>query len=102
MAQRFGATPVHLTDEDPRAAVKAHTEGRGVDVCVEAVGHPSALDMAIRLTRKAGTLSSSACYGERVEVHMGAAVEQGPEASRGQANVIAHVDDVLVTARRTA
>ena len=53
MAESFGAQAVHLTEEDPRAAVKEATEGRGVDVAVDAVGHPEALDMAIRLARKA-------------------------------------------------
>ena len=33
MAERFGAQPVHLTEQDVRAEVKARTEGRGVDVC---------------------------------------------------------------------
>ena len=46
VARSFGAVPVHLTEEDPRAAVKAASEGRGADVVVEAVGHPDALDMA--------------------------------------------------------
>src|SRR4051812_15084366 len=54
MAEQFGATPVHLTEQDVRGAVKEATEGRGVDGTVEAVGHPDALDMACRLTRKAG------------------------------------------------
>ena len=40
MARRFGADPVHLTDEDPRAAAKTATEGRGVDASIDAVGHP--------------------------------------------------------------
>ena len=57
MAAAFGAQAVHLTEEDPRAAVKAATGGRGVDVAVEAVGDPRALELAIRLTRKCGTVS---------------------------------------------
>ncbi len=46
MAESFGATPVHLTEQDPRAEVKKLTEGRGVELAVEAVGHPEALDLA--------------------------------------------------------
>ena len=57
MAESFGATPVHLTEQDPRGEVKKLTEGRGVDLAVEAVGHPEALDLALRLARKAGTVS---------------------------------------------
>src|SRR3954468_13818693 len=37
VAESFGAQPVHLTEDDPRQAVKAATEGRGVDVAVDAV-----------------------------------------------------------------
>jgi threonine dehydrogenase-like Zn-dependent dehydrogenase len=48
VARSFGAEPVHLTEEDPRAAVKAASDGRGADVVVDAVGHPDALDMACR------------------------------------------------------
>src|SRR5215218_5171205 len=57
MAESFGAVPVHLTEEDPRGQVKEVTEGRGVDLSVDAVGHPDALDLACRLARKAGTVS---------------------------------------------
>ncbi|HKH22330.1 MAG TPA: alcohol dehydrogenase catalytic domain-containing protein, partial [Solirubrobacterales bacterium] len=38
MAESFGATPVHLTEGDPRAEVKKLTDGRGVDLAVDAVG----------------------------------------------------------------
>ncbi len=48
MARSFGAQAVHLTEEDPRAAVKAATEGRGVDGVIDAVGHPDVLEMAAR------------------------------------------------------
>ncbi len=73
MASSFGAQAVHLTEQDPRAAVKAVSEGRGVDVTVDAVGDPRALELAIRLTRKCGTISVVGVYAERCEVHMGLA-----------------------------
>ncbi len=95
MAATFGAQPVHLTEEDPRAAVKAATGGRGVDVAVEAVGDARALDMAIRMTRKAGTVSVIGVYAEPVEVHMGLAWIKSLTIVGGQANVIAHLDPVL-------
>src|SRR5689334_3132745 len=69
MAESFGATPIHLTEGDPRGEVKKLTEGRGVDLAVDAVGHPDALDLALRLARKAGTVSATGVYAERVEVH---------------------------------
>jgi 2-desacetyl-2-hydroxyethyl bacteriochlorophyllide A dehydrogenase len=95
MAQQFGAQPVHLTDEDPRAAVKAATGGRGADVVVDAVGHPDAFDMACRMARKAGSVSATGVYAERMEVHMGVVWIKALEIHTGHANVIAHVDRVL-------
>jgi 2-desacetyl-2-hydroxyethyl bacteriochlorophyllide A dehydrogenase len=95
MARSFGAEPVHLTEEDPRAAVKAATDGRGVDAAVDAVGHPDALDMACRVTRKAGTVSAIGVYAERCEVHMGVVWIKALTIRTGHANVIAHVDTVI-------
>ena len=94
-ARGFGATPVHLTEEDPRAVVKEATEGRGVDLAIEAVGDPRALDSAIRLARKGGTVSIVGVYAERVEVHMGLAWIKALTLVSGQANVIGHLDPVL-------
>ncbi|MEX2195058.1 MAG: alcohol dehydrogenase catalytic domain-containing protein [Thermoleophilaceae bacterium] len=95
MAERFGASPVHLTEEDPRAAVKQATGGRGVDVAVDAVGHPDALELAIRMTRKAGTVSAIGVYAERIQVHMGLVWIKALTLVTGHANVIGHVDPVL-------
>jgi 2-desacetyl-2-hydroxyethyl bacteriochlorophyllide A dehydrogenase len=95
MAESFGATPVHLTEEDVRGAVKAATDGRGVDGCVDAVGHPDALDMACRLTRKAGTVSATGVYSTPIELHMGVVWIKSLTLRSGQANVIAHLDPVL-------
>jgi 2-desacetyl-2-hydroxyethyl bacteriochlorophyllide A dehydrogenase len=95
VARSFGAEAVHLTEEDPRAAVHAATGRRGVDVSVDAVGHPDALDMAARMTRKDGTVSAIGVYAERVEVHMGVIWIKALSLRTGRANVIAHVDSVL-------
>jgi alcohol dehydrogenase len=95
VARSFGAIPVHLTEEDPRAAVKAATEGRGVDGAVDAVGHPDALALACRLTRKAGTVSVTGVYAEPLELHMGVVWIKALTLRTGHANVIKHVDPVL-------
>ena len=95
VARSFGAHAVHLTEEDPRAAVHEATDRRGVDVSVDAVGHPDALDLAARMTRKAGTVSAIGVYAERVEVHMGVVWIKALTLKSGRANVIAHVDAVL-------
>jgi 2-desacetyl-2-hydroxyethyl bacteriochlorophyllide A dehydrogenase len=95
MAESFGATPVHLTEQDPRAEVKNLTEGRGVDLAVDAVGHPEALDLALRLARKAGTVSATGVYAERADVHMGVLWIKALTLTSGHANVIKHLDPVL-------
>jgi 2-desacetyl-2-hydroxyethyl bacteriochlorophyllide A dehydrogenase len=95
MAESFGAEPLHLTEDDIRGRVKEATEGRGVDVTVDAVGHPEAFDMACRLTRKAGTVSAIGVYAERMEVHMGVVWIKALTVRTGHANVIGHVDEVV-------
>ncbi|HEX6115865.1 MAG TPA: alcohol dehydrogenase catalytic domain-containing protein [Solirubrobacterales bacterium] len=95
LARRFGATPVHLTEEDPRGTVKSLTERRGVDAAIDAVGHPDALGLACRLTRKAGTVSATGVYAEPIELHMGVVWLKALTIKTGHANVIAHLDPVL-------
>jgi threonine dehydrogenase-like Zn-dependent dehydrogenase len=95
MAARFGAIPVHLTEEDPKRTVRAATEGRGVDVVVDAVGDPGPLAMAISLVRDAGTVSGIGAYAGKGEVPVGLAWLKGLTLRLGLANVIAHVDRVL-------
>ena len=92
VAEQLGATYVA---EDPRGAVKAATEGRGVDVAVDAVGHPAALETAIRSARKGGTVSVVGVYAERQEVHLGLVWIKNLTLVTGHANVIAHLDPVL-------
>jgi 2-desacetyl-2-hydroxyethyl bacteriochlorophyllide A dehydrogenase len=95
MARSFGAHAVHLSEGDPRAAARDLTEGRGVDVCVEAVGDPRALELALRLTRKCGVVQAVGVYAERTEVHMGLLWIKALRLGSGHANVIGHVDSVL-------
>jgi 2-desacetyl-2-hydroxyethyl bacteriochlorophyllide A dehydrogenase len=95
MAADFGATPVHLTEEEPKKAIRGETDGRGVDVVVDAVGDPAPLAMAISLCRDAGTVSGIGAYAGKGEVPLGLAWLKGLQLRLGLANVIAHVDRVL-------
>ena len=95
LARSLGAEPAHLSEDDPRAVAKAATEGRGVDAAIDAVGHPDALELACRLTRKAGIVSATGVYAERVELHMGIVWIKALTLKTGHANVIKHVDPVL-------
>jgi threonine dehydrogenase-like Zn-dependent dehydrogenase len=95
VAASFGAEAVHLGEQDVRALVRGATEGRGVDVCVDAVGDAKVLDSAIRLTRACGNIQCVGVYAERTEVHMGLLWLKSLTLRGGQANVLGHVDRVL-------
>jgi 2-desacetyl-2-hydroxyethyl bacteriochlorophyllide A dehydrogenase len=95
VAAALGATPLHLSEQRPREAVRRGTDGRGVDTAIDAVGDPRALDLAIRLARNAGTVVAIGVYAEPSEVHMGLVWIKGLTLKSGQANVIGHVDRVL-------
>jgi 2-desacetyl-2-hydroxyethyl bacteriochlorophyllide A dehydrogenase len=95
MADSFGAQAVHLSEDDPRAAAREATGGRGVDVCIDAVGDPRALELALRLTRKCGSVQAIGVYAERCEVHMGLLWIKALNLRSGHANVIGHLDSVL-------
>jgi alcohol dehydrogenase len=95
VAASYGAEPVHLGEQDARAMIRAATEERGADVCIDAVGDPKVLESAIRLTRACGNIQCIGVYAERVEVHMGLLWLKTLTLRGGQANVLAHVDRVL-------
>jgi 2-desacetyl-2-hydroxyethyl bacteriochlorophyllide A dehydrogenase len=95
VARSLGAEPVHATEDDPRAAVKEATDGRGVDVAVDAVGNAAVVDLAVRLLRKAGTLSMVGVHAERAEVHLGLIWFKNVTVVGGHANVMGHLDSVL-------
>jgi threonine dehydrogenase-like Zn-dependent dehydrogenase len=95
VAESFGAEPLHLQEQDVRAAVRGATEGRGVDVAIDAVGDPKVLESAIRLTRPCGAIQCVGVYAERAEVHMGLLWLKSLTLRGGQANVLGHVDRVL-------
>ncbi|CAG8825812.1 31174_t:CDS:2, partial [Racocetra persica] len=58
LAKDFGATPIHLIEDNPIERIKEITNGRGADIVLEAVGNSSALDLSFKLLRPAGVLSS--------------------------------------------
>lgn len=94
MAASFGATPVHLTEQEPKKLIRAATDG-GVDVAVDAVGDPGPLAMAISLARDAGTVSGIGAYQGKAEIPLGLAWLKSLNLCLGLANVVAHVDRVL-------
>ena len=66
LAKSLGAVPIDADRDDPAAAIQERTAGRGADVALEAVGHESALSMALRAVRPGGTVSVVGVYVEEV------------------------------------
>jgi threonine dehydrogenase-like Zn-dependent dehydrogenase len=64
---RFGATAaIDPTTEDVVARIKERTEGRGVDVAIEALGRQETFELALRSIRPGGTLSSLGVYSGKL------------------------------------
>jgi alcohol dehydrogenase len=63
MARRLGANLVVAPGDDAVQAILQLTDGRGVDVAIEAVGMQATLGMATRVVRRGGTVSSVGVYG---------------------------------------
>ncbi len=64
MSKRIGAVPVDMSKEDAVAVVRQHSEGRGADVVLEAVGIAESLKSAFGYVRPAGTISAVGMYTE--------------------------------------
>jgi len=69
LARQMGADEViDFTEEDPVAAIKRLTEGRGVDVAIEALGTQQTFQSCLDATRPGGIVSSLGVYGGKLEV----------------------------------
>lgn len=67
MARRFGANVViNYREQDPIAEIKRLTEGRGVDVAIEALGQQATFENCLRAIRPGGTLSSLGVYSGKL------------------------------------
>lgn len=73
MAQRMGAD--HVVDfktSDPVERIMQITNGRGVDVAIEALGTQGTFEAALRVLRPGGTLSSLGVYSTDLRLPLGA------------------------------
>jgi threonine dehydrogenase-like Zn-dependent dehydrogenase len=69
ISRHMGATDViDFTQEDPVAAILRLTDGRGVDVAIEALGKQETFESCLAVTRPGGTVSSLGVYGGKLEV----------------------------------
>ena len=67
MARRLGADEtINCTAADPVVVIRDLTDGRGVDVAIEALGAPETFDGALRALRPGGTLSTLGVYSGKV------------------------------------
>ena len=63
MSKKLGADiVVDFRKEDPVEAIMRHTDGRGVDVAIEALGTQATFEAALRVLRPGGRLSSLGVY----------------------------------------
>ena len=69
LATQMGADEViDFTEEDPVAAIKRLTDGRGVDVAIEALGTQETFQACLDATRPGGIVSSLGVYGGHLSV----------------------------------
>jgi alcohol dehydrogenase len=67
VARRLGANvTINTKDGDPVAEIKRLTDGRGVDVAIEALGRQETFENALRAIRPGGTLSSLGVYSGKL------------------------------------
>jgi threonine dehydrogenase-like Zn-dependent dehydrogenase len=67
IARQFGATiTLDPTSADVVAEIKRLTDGRGVDVAIEALGRQATFETALRSIRAGGTLSSLGVYSGKL------------------------------------
>lgn len=67
MSRAFGATvTINPAEQDPVAAIKTLTGGRGVDVAIEALGRQETFESALRATRAGGTIASLGVYSGKL------------------------------------
>ncbi|MEA2737069.1 MAG: hypothetical protein QOH05_376 [Acetobacteraceae bacterium] len=73
VARRCGADiTVNFREADPVAEIMRITDGRGVDVAIEALGTQGTFESALRVLRPGGTLSSLGVYSTDITIPLGA------------------------------
>jgi alcohol dehydrogenase len=66
-----GDVSVNIHDGDPVEQIMAMTDGRGVDVAIEALGTQATFEAALRVIRPGGTLSSLGVYSTDLRIPLG-------------------------------
>ena len=72
MSRRLGADhAIDSSNVDPVHEIMRLTDGRGVDVAIEALGRQSTFEAALRVIRPGGTLSSLGVYSNDLTIPLG-------------------------------
>ncbi|MBE7415955.1 MAG: zinc-dependent alcohol dehydrogenase family protein [Deltaproteobacteria bacterium] len=69
-AKELGATDTVLSDGKASERIMELTDGRGVDVAIEAVGVPSTFELCESIIAPGGHIASIGVFGEPVDLHM--------------------------------
>jgi len=73
VSKRLGADHVvNFRETDPVDAILKLTDGRGVDVAIEALGTQTTFESALKVLRPGGTLSSVGVYSKDLSIPLGA------------------------------
>ncbi|MET3130095.1 alcohol dehydrogenase [Oxalobacteraceae bacterium GrIS 1.11] len=71
VARQFGAShTINSADGKAAAAVRALTEGRGVDTAIEAVGVPATFLLCQELVAAGGVIANIGVHGKMVDLHL--------------------------------
>jgi threonine dehydrogenase-like Zn-dependent dehydrogenase len=101
LARKLGATPVKL--EQAQQTILDHTEGRGADVAIEAVGNEAALTAAIMAARGGGTVSVIGVFAApSFNFPIGYAFMRDLTFRIGLANINAHIPELARLIERGA
>jgi alcohol dehydrogenase len=74
LMERMGFTPVNVAECNAQSRVFEHTEGRGADVAIEAVGAVPGFETAVDVVRRGGTVAVIGMYvSESTELQLGVA-----------------------------
>jgi threonine dehydrogenase-like Zn-dependent dehydrogenase len=72
LVEKMGFTALNVNELNPATAVAEHTEGRGADVVLEAVGSVPALETSMDVVRRGGTVCVIGMYvSEIMELQLG-------------------------------
>jgi len=100
VGERYGATrTINVREEDPVEALRDHTDGRGVDLCVEAAGAGDVVNTCLKATKKRGSVVLTGVFDGKREIDPNDIVAKELEVVGGVTAAHA-VEDVAALFRR--